>query len=88
MRWNRRAFLCGRDPVNGYDFEHRRQWIVDRIQLLCSVIAIGLGVYAVMSNLIVVRISDREAESWSDEEVAQRWTELFSRHALIHRFLG
>jgi len=35
----RRAFLCGSDPVSGYAFEHRRQWIVDRIKLLFSVFA-------------------------------------------------
>ena len=29
-----RAFLCGSDPLTGFNFEHRRQWIVDHIKLL------------------------------------------------------
>ena len=86
----RRAFLCGRDPFSGYDFEHRRQWIVDRIKLLCSVFAVDLCAYSVMSNHyhIVVRINAEETESWSDDEVARRWTQLFHRPDLIRRFLS
>ncbi|MES9867890.1 MAG: transposase [Candidatus Thiodiazotropha sp. LLP2] len=30
----RRAFLCGVDSLTGKSYEHRRQWIVDRIMLL------------------------------------------------------
>jgi hypothetical protein len=30
----RRAYLCGQDPVSGKNFEHRRQWIQDRMQFL------------------------------------------------------
>ena len=85
----RRAFLCGHDQVTGFNFEHRRQWIVDRIKLLCSVFAVDLCAYAVMNNHyhIVVRIDAAEIKQWSDREVAERWTQLFSRPAEIHRYL-
>ena len=32
----RRAFLGGIDHYSGQSYEHRRQWVVDRIRLLCS----------------------------------------------------
>ena len=65
----RRAFLCGSDSVTGFNFEHRRQWIVDRIRLLCSVFAVDLCAYAIMSNHyhIVVRINADEVGQWTDE---------------------
>jgi hypothetical protein len=71
--------LCGSDPISGYDFEHRRQWIVDRIKLLCSVFAVDLCAYAIMSNHyhIVVRINSEQVAEWSDEEVAKRWMKIF-----------
>jgi putative transposase len=86
----RRAYLCGRDPLTGFDFEHRRQWIVDRIKLLCSVFAVDLCAYAVMNNHyhLVVRIDAAETENWSDQEVAQRWTQLFHKPCVIHRYLS
>ena len=30
----RRAFLCGEDRYSGQSFEHRRQWMVERIRYL------------------------------------------------------
>ena len=27
----RRAFLCGQDAHSGQSYEHRRQWVVDRL---------------------------------------------------------
>ena len=36
----RRAFLCGDDPVSGESYEHRRQWIRDRLEFLASVFGI------------------------------------------------
>ena len=86
----RRAFLCGVDSVTGFDFEHRRQWIIDRIKLLCSVFAVDLCSYAIMSNHyhIVVRINAGEVKQWSDEEVAKRWMQVFSGPLLMHQYLA
>jgi len=85
----RRAFLCGVDAQTGFNFEHRRQWIVDRIKLLSSVFAIDLCAYAVMSNHyhLVIRINADEVKQWSDEEVARRWMQIFSGPLLMHQFL-
>jgi len=85
----RRAFLCGSDSVTGFDFEHRRQWIVDRIKLMCSVFAIDLCAYAIMSNHyhIVVRINADEVKQWTDEEVAHRWMQIFTGPLLMHQYL-
>ena len=81
----RRAFLCGTDHTTGYNFEHRRQWIVDRIKLLCTIFSVDLCAYAVMSNHyhIVVRIDAEATKTWSDQEVAERWTQLFSGTLII-----
>lgn len=86
----RRAFLCGKDVRTGFDFEHRRQWIVDRIKLICSVFAVDLCAYAVMSNHYhtVIRINQDQAVAWSDREVAVRWMRVFTGPILMHRHLA
>ena len=85
----RRAFLCGKDSHTGFDFEHRRQWIVDRIKLLCSVFAVDLCAYAIMGSHyhIVIRIDVDKAKQWSDTEVARRWMKIFSGPLLMHQYL-
>jgi len=85
----RRAFLCGSDPLTGFDFEHRRQWIVDRIKLLTSVFSVDLCAFAIMSNHyhLVIRINAEEVRRWSDEEVINRWMKIFSGPPLMHQYL-
>ncbi len=85
----RRAFLCGSDPLSGFNFEHRRQWIVERIKLMCSVFAIDLCAYAIMNNHyhIVVQINPVRVDEWTDEEVAHRWMQIFSGPLLMHQYL-
>lgn len=75
----RRAFLCGVDPHSGSSFEHRRQWLEDRLLELASIFAVGLYGYAVMSNHfhVVLRLDPDAALAWSDADVAQRWVRLF-----------
>ncbi len=33
----RRAFLCGEDRYTGQSFEHRRQWVKDRVDELAEI---------------------------------------------------
>jgi len=84
------SVLCGEDPVSGFNFDHCRQWIVDCIRLLCSVFAVDLCADAIMSNHyhVVIRIDMEQVKSWSNEEVAKRWMQVFTGPLLIHQYLG
>ena len=86
----RRAFLCGQDQFSGRSFEHRRGWIVERLAVLSSVFAVDVAAYAVMSNHyhMVVRIDPDQAASWSVDEVLGRWTQLFTGHPMVQRYLA
>jgi REP element-mobilizing transposase RayT len=86
----RRAFLCGDDAPSGKSYEHRRQWIQDRMQTLAAVFAVDLCAFAVMSNHyhVVLHVDRHEAEGWSDTEVIRRWQELFVGHPMAQRHLA
>ena len=76
----RRAFLCGKDRFTGKSFEHRRQWLEDRLILLSDIFAIDLMAYAVMSNHyhVVVELKPEQASALSDDEVIERWGNLYN----------
>ena len=82
----RRSFLCGSDPVSGKNYEHRRQWMQDRIQFLAGQFGIDVLGFAVMSNHfhVVVRNRPDVIQSWSDTEVARRWWSLFPKRRDDH----
>jgi REP element-mobilizing transposase RayT len=84
----RRAFLCGEDAFTGNSYEHRRQWIEDRLLELASIFSIDLCAYAVMSNHyhVTLHINSEQALSWSVLEVVEHWHRLFKGSLLSQRF--
>ena len=84
----RQAFLCGIDRHSGRNYEHRRQWVVDRVRLLSSVFAIDVCAYAVMSNHyhLVLKLCPDQSNQWSDEQVIAHWCTLFKGPLLIQRY--
>jgi REP element-mobilizing transposase RayT len=83
----RRAYLCGVDHYSGQDYEHRRQWIVDRIRLLSSLFAIDVCAYAVMSNHyhLVLKLCPEQLQDESDEQIMDRWCAMFKGPPLVQR---
>jgi REP element-mobilizing transposase RayT len=75
----RRAFLCGTDPITGHNYEHRKDWIRERLEQLASIFAIDICGYVVMSNHLhlILRIRPDLVRDCSDEEIALRWVRLY-----------
>ena len=86
----RRAFLCGVDNYSGNNYDHRRQWLEDKLHATASAFAIKLCAYAVMSNHyhVVLHVRSDLANGWSDREVVNRWHSLFSGNVISQRFLA
>ena len=84
----RRAFLCGVDPYSGCNYEHRRQWVVDRIRLLSSLFAIDVCAYAVMSNHyhLVLKLCPEQFDDLDDDDIMARWCALFKGPLLVQRY--
>ncbi|MCF6325613.1 MAG: hypothetical protein L3J89_15070 [Gammaproteobacteria bacterium] len=71
----RRIFMCGEDAATTRSFEHRRQWIEDKLYFLSGIFSIALCGYAVMSNHyhVVLLVDQPRATEWSVDEVIRRW---------------
>ena len=85
----RRAYLCGEDALTGRSFNHRRQWLLERLQLLTDTFAIDLCAYALMSNHyhLVVRLDVERVKQWSAHEIVTRWRRLYAGPAYAQKFL-
>jgi len=68
----------------GEGFEHRKQWIEDRLELLASCFAVSVCGFAVMDNHlhVLVRLDPDEAANWSDEDVVRRWIRVYPSKTL------
>ena len=84
----RRAFLCGEDSYTQQNYNHRRQWILDRLKHLADAFAIKIAAFAILSNHyhVIVRIDRDQALQWSDEEVVDHWCRLFKGELIVDRW--
>ena len=83
----RRAFLCGHDDKTGQSYEHRRQWIVDRIKFLAGIFTIDLCAYAIMHNHYHLVLKVNSNNQWTDQQVLYQWAELCELPAYCQRYL-
>ncbi|VAW48463.1 Transposase and inactivated derivatives [hydrothermal vent metagenome] len=83
----RRAFLCGNDALTGKCFEHRRQWLIDRIKQVTSVFAIDVCSYAIMSNHFHIVLKVNSTKDWNATQVLMTWCSLYSLPVLCDRYL-
>lgn len=75
----RRAFLCGHDAATGKDYAYRRQWVIERLELLCSAFAVELCSFAILHNHchLVIRLAPDQSKTWSESDVLERWQQLY-----------
>jgi len=86
----RRAYLCGDDALTGQSYEHRRQWVEDRLLSLTHCFVIDICAYAVMSNHchVVLHVDVDKAASLTTFEIVERWHGLFAGTHLTRQFLA
>jgi len=76
----RRGCLCGITELTGQTYEHRREWIRNRLEFLAGIFGIDILGFSVMSNHLHAILRNRPdiVKDWTDEEVVRRWWNLFS----------
>ncbi|WP_133245536.1 transposase [Pelagibaculum spongiae] len=89
----RRGWLCGEDPAIvpelRQNYDHRRQWIVDRLALLVKAFAIEVAAYAIMSNHyhLVLFVDVSKAQEWTDDQVLTQYCKVFKGERLVQNYL-
>jgi len=85
----RRAFLCGLDGLTKTSYEHRKQWLEDRVYTASTAFALDLCTYAIMSNHyhVVLHVNKPQADAWDMDEIINRWHMLYKGNVLSQRYL-
>jgi REP element-mobilizing transposase RayT len=68
----------------GEGFEHRKQWIENRLELLARQFAISVCGFSVMDNHLHVlcRLDPQASDSWTDAETVRRWIAVYPPRTL------
>jgi len=84
----RRSFLCG--EIDECNFEHRREWIVERLKLLTNMFSIDVASYAIMMNHyhILVRVNLEKSATWTAAQIFEHWSMLFQVPDLMKQYLA
>lgn len=79
----RRAQLCGFDSSTGLNFDHRKDWIEQRILFLSQVFSVAIYGYAVMNNHyhLVIKVDPQQTSEWTKDEILDRWEKLCARES-------
>jgi REP element-mobilizing transposase RayT len=77
----RQCALLGYDSYSKKNFDHRKEWVKQRLIFLASIFSIEVAGYACMINHlhVILKSSNGTVNAWSDEEVARRWLRLFPK---------
>ena len=71
----RRCYLLGEDPVTGKNFDHRKVWIEQQLEIMAANFGIDLLSFSILSNHfhLILRSRPDVVATWHDTEVARRW---------------
>lgn len=63
----------------GEGFEHRKQWIEERLEVLAGCFAVSVCSFAVLDNHlhVLVRLDPDEVKRWSDKDVVRHWVTVY-----------
>ena len=85
----RRAFLCGKDPVTGRSYEHRRHQIEHDLLRLAAIFYIDVAAFAVLSNHyhVVFHVDRERCKKADPKDIVIRWHQLFKPKDVTRKFI-